>query len=1062
MKENKEKNFSLDELIKQLQGRKKELNCLYTVEEIINTATNIDKALENIVEVIPKGWQYPKYCQVIIQHDGREYFSPNFHQSEWVLHSQIKVDSEIEGEISVYYTKQMPQEFEGPFLKEERKLLNNIADRIGKFIFHQKSRALVRELEETRERLAKKHRGEWRIIVDLLRKTDQELFLYVSRKMIYYLCWSGIKEAQELLQNFGTNQKLVHSEFAQDANKPSPKISFDMLNIALKIFDIAATYLSDEEILTNIQRWMKENRTNFLVRCLESRGTSLSEISDALRHFRHLMMNSHDLPLATQTTVHVSLASRIFSEQADFITTVKDFIDIDDIYELLKRTIYPMRSHGKLGGKSAGLFLASRAINKVKDEHPELQDISVPKTWYITSDGMQYFTYSNNFEEIVEQKYKPIERVRLEYPHVVQILKNSPFPPEILNGLSMALDDFGERPIVVRSSSLLEDRLGTTFSGKYKSLFLANQGTKEERMEALTDAIAEVYASLFSPDPIEYRAERELLDFHEEMGIMIQEVVGTKTGKYFLPAYAGVAFSNNEFRWSPRIDHKDGLIRLVPGLGTRAVDRVADDYPVLIAPGQPNLRVNVTLEEHIRYAPKKADVINLETNTFETIEYEALVREYGDQLPFITHVVSVIKDDLLVQPGFMTDFSKEESIVTFEGLRNSTRFVEQIHTVTKLLEGTMKTPVDIEFASDGKTLYLLQCRSQSSFLHSEAAPIPDDVPEERIIFSANKYVSNGNVSDITHLVYVDPEAYNNIETQPELQAVGRAIGKLNKLLPKRQFILIGPGRWGSRGDIKLGVHVTYADINNTAALIEVARKKGNYVPELSFGTHFFQDLVEASIRYLPLYPDSDGNLFNESFFVDSPNIFPHILPKYAYLSKAIKVIDIPGVTDGLVLRLAMNADLDKALAYLAGSRIGTETPPVPGVYEAEQTAEDHWRWRMRMAARIARRTDPGRFGVKGFYLIGSTKNRTAGPDSDIDLLLLVDGTDEQQKALEIWLEGWSLCLSEANYLRTGKKTKGLLHPHYVTNEDLVKKTSFARKIGAISDAAQKLSMLKKK
>ena len=169
------------------------------------------------------------------------------------------------------------------------------------------------------------------------------------------------------------------------------------------------------------------------------------------------------------------------------------------------------------------------------------------------------------------------------------------------------------RYAIVRSSSLLEDRAGAAFSGKYKSLFLANQGTKQEKLDALTDAIAEVYASTFSPDPIEYRSERGLLDFGEEMGIMIQEVVGTRMGNYFVPSFAGVMFSNNEFRWSPRIDRKDGLVRMVPGLGTRAVDRLVDDYSILLAPGKPNLSVNVTPDEKVRYSPHYIDVINLET-----------------------------------------------------------------------------------------------------------------------------------------------------------------------------------------------------------------------------------------------------------------------------------------------------------------------------------------------------------------------------------------------------------------------------------------------------------------
>src|SRR5690606_9145834 len=134
-------------------------------------------------------------------------------------------------------------------------------------------------------------------------------------------------------------------------------------------------------------------------------------------------------------------------------------------------------------------------------------------------------------------------------------------------------------------------------------------------------------------------------------------------------------------------------------------------------------------------------------------------------------------------------------------------------------------------------------------------PLPQDIPKNQIIFTAKRYITNGQIENISHIVYVDPEAYSNLQSLSELTDVGKAVGMLNVILPRRRFILMGPGRWGSRGDIKMGVQVTYADINNTAALIEIARQRSSYVPELSFGTHFFQDLVEANIRYLPLYPD---------------------------------------------------------------------------------------------------------------------------------------------------------------------------------------------------------------
>jgi hypothetical protein len=173
------------------------------------------------------------------------------------------------------------------------------------------------------------------------------------------------------------------------------------------------------------------------------------------------------------------------------------------------------------------------------------------------------------------------------------------------------------------------------------------------------------------------------------------------------------------------------------------------------------------------------------------------------------------------------------------------------------------------------------------------------------------------VPDLTHVVYVDPEGYDRLQSQEDLVAVGRAVGRLNRLLPRRQFALMGPGRWGSRGDIKLGVPVTYSDINNTSLLIEVAARRGNYVPEVSFGTHFFQDLVEAGIRYLPLFPGEEDVVFNERFLLDAPNALAELLPEYSRLSNAVHVVDVPRTTGGNVLRVLMNAEANEAVGMFA-------------------------------------------------------------------------------------------------------------------------------------------------
>ena len=264
---------------------------------------------------------------------------------------------------------------------------------------------------------------------------------------------------------------------------------------------------------------------------------------------------------------------------------------------------------------------------------------------------------------------------------------------------------------------------------------------------------------------------------------------------------------------------------------------------------------------------------------------------------------------------------------------------------------------------------------------------------------------------------------------------------------------MGPGRWGSRGDIKLGVSVTYSDISNTALLVEIARKKGSYVPDLSFGTHFFQDLVEASIRYLPLYPDEEPNRFDTAFFRRSKNLLSSLIPEFGHLEDVVFVIDVPRETRDRILRIQMNAELDKAMAYFtppakAGS---SQAPFIPQEAGPEV---NYWQWREKMAEKIAADLDFEKFGVQAFYLFGSTKNCTAGMGSDIDILIHFIGDPAQRDLLLNWLEGWSRCLAEINYLKTGYVSDGLLDVHLVTPEDIKKKTSFAVKINAVSDAAR--------
>jgi hypothetical protein len=175
----------------------------------------------------------------------------------------------------------------------------------------------------------------------------------------------------------------------------------------------------------------------------------------------------------------------------------------------------------------------------------------------------------------------------------------------------------------------------------------------------------------------------------------------------------------------------------------------------------------------------------------------------------------------------------------------------------------------------------------------------------------------GQERNIEYVVLVDPRDYEALPTKEDMQRVARAVSAVNQGLPRRSFVLMGPGRWGSRGDIRLGVPVTYADICHTALLVEIARKKGSYLPDVSFGTHFFNDLVESGIHYLPLYPDDDGVVWNDDFLTGSANCLTEVAPEFADMGHVVRVICVPEVTGGKKLQVIMDAEADRALGFLA-------------------------------------------------------------------------------------------------------------------------------------------------
>ena len=1031
-----------------LRERAKELECLYRVDEALN-GDSLPEMLTEICRVMPRGFCNVRACYVFITLDDSVY---TLTEPSDVYASSIKsdiiIDGKVRGSIEARYEEYALNTPVSSFLVQEEKLLNAVSSKIANKI-------------QFLEMAPNDSRSNWEAILLFLQNTDHTMLLHVCEKMLTLLA----KTDQSFIIEIFKEMNWAEYDYKGEINFPRGDIpAMDVILLSNSVFHVAKNCLKDTEIFDYINLWIYQGKTYELIKLVDRKDSDVKDIAKALTQYLKAVRSTEMSSKATKRWLIVELVRRFLVDHPKMIENARRNLSVEDFCELLETVICSPKSSGKIGGKATGFFLANKIIEaNLKKNDSSYSNIKKLRTWYIAADELEDLLHNNYLDELNEHKYRDILEIRISYPKVVHSIKNARMSPYILTELNRILDQCDDRPLIIRSSSLLEDQRNSAFSGKYKSLFLTNTGTKAERMKGLIECVLEVYSSMFSPDSIQYRKEHGLLDSSEQMGVMIQEVVGKRIGPYYFPLFAGVGFSNNEFRWSPRLKREDGLLRMVMGLGTRAVDRVGDDFPILISPGQPKLKVNHVPQELRKYSPQMMDVLDMENNRFVSVPIAEIIKEYGNEISHLEQTISILKDDFIAEYNRFSSISEDDQIVvTFDGLINKSPMMTQLTSIMTLLEEKLGYAVDIEFASDGENIYILQCRPQSKNRNNLPAAIPANIPAQNTVFTAEKYISNGKVTGIKTVVYIDPEEYGKLERHQDLVRVGSAVSELNHILYRRSFILMGPGRWGSRGDIKLGVQVTYSDISNAAMLIEIAQKKSRYQPELSFGTHFFQDLVESDIKYLPLYPEDEEVIFNKNFFLKNTNALETMLPAYADLSEVIKVINISENYFRKELVILMNADLEKAIAYL-------EQPQKPDrkhsdvffdEYERSNGKDDDgWKWRHYMAEKIAATLDFNAYSIKGIYLFGSTASCTAKHNSDIDLLIHYDGSSEHKEKLDVLLSGWSKALSEINYLKTGYQSDGLLDVHYVTDRDIANGDSYAIRINSIYEPALPLRVL---
>ncbi|MFA5339411.1 MAG: PEP/pyruvate-binding domain-containing protein [Candidatus Omnitrophota bacterium] len=579
----------------------------------------------------------------------------------------------------------------------------------------------------------------------------------------------------------------------------------------------------------------------------------------------------------------------MIAREEKLLSLVEEYYSLEDLLGIKSKMI----GTGFIGGKAVGMLLARNML--LKERSLGMEKYFEPHdSFYVGSDVFYTYIVENGWWKLrMEQKTKE------GYFSVAEALREKMlggvFPEEIKEQFRQMVEYFGQSPIIVRSSSLLEDSFGNAFAGKYESIFLVNQGSPEERYNKFTEAVRRIYASAMNKDALAYRLQRGLDQADEQMALLVQRVSGAYHSDYFFPDIAGVGISYNTFVWNKDMDPKAGMLRIVAGLGTRAVNRVEGDYPRIVALDMPLVKPLAGAKDMQRFSQHDLDVLNIKENRLEAVPLRKLLADKVEINLEYTGARDYEADRLAEEAG---KAAEERWILTFDKLFSGTSFGETMQKMLKLLEKRYGYPLDIEFTVNFKKdgtfqINLLQCRPLQTKGLGKKVEFPENIKKEDIVFRSKGSFLGGNISQpIKRLIFIDPQKYSALPLSSKYD-IARAVGELNKLITDREALpcfLMGPGRWGTTTP-SLGVPVSFSEINNMAVLGELAFAGANCAPELSFGTHFFQDLVETSIFYVALFPESGQTLFNREMIDSCRNLLRKLAPSYGKYEDVIKVCE---------------------------------------------------------------------------------------------------------------------------------------------------------------------------
>ncbi len=682
----------------------------------------------------------------------------------------------------------------------------------------------------------------------------------------------------------------------------------------LELEDVFSSILTPDE---HLSRLVKKARNVDVIKNMTN--------SEIVPFLRILIDHEHEIPETDKMEALETIIETFISDLHYYKLAAKKYFSFSDVCSFLESHISLPNRQGKIGQKAAGMILAYKIM---QSELKEFADkIRIPTSYYLTTDVfyecLSSHTYNfSSFRHRLKEGTITEEELEREYPHVRKLILETSIPDIIRIKLGELLKKIGHQPVIVRSSSLLEDS-ASAFSGKYDSYFVANQKLSdnpdedlEKRLDIVIKRILMVYASALRPEALIYRRERGLLDIDERMSVLIQIVEGKRYGKYFFPTMAGVGLSYNNKVNVGNIKWDDPVLRIGAGLGTGIVDMKGYKIKV-VYPHNPDYTTIINFHEVFKSAQKKFDLLDLETDTIESVTkselfdyFNRIKDDHPEVKDFITtmgrYFLSTAHQDYYTEGiGLATKLETDKHVFTFGGLKK-TAFYKMTNRMLQIL-AEKYNPADMEFTLDfiqkkdpdtnrtvwDYSLAIVQCRQLTGLSEDASYDFPAELPEENLVCRVHKSVVSGYQPNIEYIVYVDVDKYYELDEQ-KMYSVARIIGKINNNLHGKRFILIGPGRWGSSLPYH-GIKVSYTEIYHTLALVEVARKlwDENFT-EPSLGSHFGNDVRESRIINFSITPGSEGTKFDKEMFRECPNDIDEFLKESypdSWIRDVVMVID---------------------------------------------------------------------------------------------------------------------------------------------------------------------------